>query len=195
MNVQLAPVAATDKHASILESTLQLIQQYGFHGTSMSQIALDARVAIGTIYHYFESKDDLILATFDHCKQALHESIFETLDPAFSYQHRLEQIWGKLVSFYIERPEVLSFLEQFYSSPYVKQILGNETVCGQDMMRVFLAEGISEGHIKDVDENVISAAFIGTAVAVAKRTTNKTFVFQDSHMKHMLVILWDGIKV
>ncbi len=195
MNVQLAPNTSADKRESILESTLKLIRQYGFHGTAMNQIAQEAHVAIGTIYHYFESKDDLMLATLEHCKRMFNESAFQNADKASAYRVRLDQIWINLVSFYIEHPDVLSFLEQFYSSPYVKQLLGNETVCGQDTVGDFLQEGILGGHIKEMDVNVVSSAFIGTAIAAAKRTSNRTFVFEDDHKNHMLSILWEGIKI
>lgn len=195
MNVQLAPVSSTDKRSSILESTLRLIRQFGFHGTSMNQIAQEAQVATGTIYHYFESKEDLILAAFAHCEALLYQSIFHDDDRGVPYPQRLERIWVNLVSFYTAHADVLSFLEQFYSSPYVNQLMSDETVCGQDKVSAFLKEGISRGHIKDVDENVVSSAFIGTAVAVAKRTNNGTFVFEEKHLGHMLSILWDGIKI
>lgn len=174
---------------------MRLIRQYGFHGTSMSLIAQEAQVATGTIYHYFESKDDLILAVFAHCQVQLYVSIFDQDDRSMPYPQRLETTWIKLASFYTERPDVLSFLEQFYSSPYLNLLRNNETLCGRDRVGAFLKEGIRRGYIKDVDENVVGAAFIGTAAAVAKQTNNGTFVFQEKHLAHMLAILWEGIKI
>ena len=50
----------TDKRQAILDATLRLISQNGFHGASMSQVAEEAKVSTGIIYHYFESKDELI---------------------------------------------------------------------------------------------------------------------------------------
>ncbi len=194
MNVQLDQVTAADKRSSILDSTVKLIRQYGFHGTSMNQIAQEAQVATGTIYHYFESKEDLILAVFAHCEALVYVSIFHEDDNAVPYRQRLESIWFELVSFYTARPDVLSFLEQFFSSPYVKLLKRDETVCGQDKMRAFLKAGIQMGHIKDVHENVVSSAFLGTAVAVAKQTNSGSFVFNERHLANMLTILWDGIK-
>src|SRR5690606_41909398 len=72
MNVQF-----TDKIDSIFKSTLHLIKDNGFHGTPMSQIAKHADVAIGTIYHYFPSKDELILALFEYCRKELYAYIFK----------------------------------------------------------------------------------------------------------------------
>lgn len=195
MNVQLASTSAIDKRNSILEASVRLIRQYGFHGTSMNLIAQEAQVATGTIYHYFESKEDLILAVFAYCRAQVDASIFDQDDNTLPYSKRLEAIWVKLASFYMAHPDVLSFLEQFYSSPYLNLSRSNETICGQDRVGAFLREGIQSGHIKDVDENVVGAAFIGTAVGVAKQTNSGTFVFQERHLEHMLAILWEGIKI
>src|SRR3989304_1770278 len=46
----------------ILRSAHQLFLKNGFHGTSMRQIALEARIAVGGIYNHFASKDEIFLA-------------------------------------------------------------------------------------------------------------------------------------
>ncbi|MEO8862417.1 MAG: TetR/AcrR family transcriptional regulator, partial [Ginsengibacter sp.] len=51
-----------DKKEAVLKSTLELIKDNGFHGTPISLIAKKAGVASGTIYHYFPSKDSIIMA-------------------------------------------------------------------------------------------------------------------------------------
>ncbi len=50
-----------DKRAAIINSTVRVVAELGFHGASMAVIASGAGVAGGTIYRYFESKDDLML--------------------------------------------------------------------------------------------------------------------------------------
>ena len=52
-----------DKKRAVMDATLALIAEKGFHGTSMSEVAQKAKVAVGTIYHYFSSKDHLLAAT------------------------------------------------------------------------------------------------------------------------------------
>jgi AcrR family transcriptional regulator len=56
-----------EKKKAIFESTLELVRENGFHGTPMSLVAKKAGVAAGTIYHYFESKDALIIALHGIC--------------------------------------------------------------------------------------------------------------------------------
>jgi len=46
-----------------------LISERGFHGTPMSMIADKAGVGAGTIYRYFENKEDLILQLYLEIKR------------------------------------------------------------------------------------------------------------------------------
>ena len=50
----------TDKKSALLNATLTLVNNHGFHNTPMSKIAKLAGVSPATIYLYFEHKQDLI---------------------------------------------------------------------------------------------------------------------------------------
>lgn len=47
-----------DKRDEIIRAAKELIAEHGFHGAPMARVAEEAGVAAGTIYRYFESKDD-----------------------------------------------------------------------------------------------------------------------------------------
>src|SRR5690606_7362999 len=193
MNVQLS-TAATAKKQAIYESTLLLIKEFGFHGTPMSQIAQEAGVATGTIYHYFDSKDELIVDLYHYVKQRMQPAIFKDNDHTLSYPERFTNVWMGLVKYYVRHPEVLSFVEQFFSSPYVKIVYPEDRVCFQDEVSVFLKLGIQEGYIKPLDINIVSAAYIGTISATAKRNIHGRFALKEEDLKKMVAIIWDGIK-
>ena len=52
-----------DIRAAIINSTIGVIADHGFHQAPMSTIANRAGVATGTTYRFFQSKDELILET------------------------------------------------------------------------------------------------------------------------------------
>ncbi|WP_332913757.1 TetR/AcrR family transcriptional regulator [Algoriphagus boritolerans] len=64
-----------DKRILILESALELIRENGFHGTPVSIVAKHAGVAAGTVYTYFKSKDELIVALYHYVKAGLLSEI------------------------------------------------------------------------------------------------------------------------
>ena len=65
----------TDKQAAILDATLELVSEKGFHGTPTSAIAQEAGVGVGTIYRYFENKEDLIDELYKQLKLQLAKAI------------------------------------------------------------------------------------------------------------------------
>ena len=56
---------AGDKRERILKAAVKVFARSGFHATRVSDIAKAAGVADGTIYLYFESKDELLLSLFE----------------------------------------------------------------------------------------------------------------------------------
>lgn len=183
-----------DKKEAIFKSTLSLINQYGFHGTPMSQVAQQANVAIGTIYHHFSSKDELIFALFKYCKEEVSQAIFQEDSLDKDFKHRFFNIWLNFVEFYVDNPDYLGFLDQFYSSPYLQTAITNEIICGQDRVAAFLSEGVSKGYIRDLDINIISVAFIGTAVSAVKRQLHGLHQFDEKSLINIVGIIWEGIK-
>jgi AcrR family transcriptional regulator len=62
---QAAQPARRDRRDDILRVSLHLFAERGFHGTSMRDIAREASITEGLIYHYFASKRDLFSAIID----------------------------------------------------------------------------------------------------------------------------------
>lgn len=58
---QSAPI---DRRKEILAAATEVFAERGFHRTRVSDIAKKAGVAYGLIYHYFESKDDVLESIF-----------------------------------------------------------------------------------------------------------------------------------
>ena len=64
-NKPLPPGQRRDRREDILSASLQLFAEKGFHGTSMRDIAREADITEGLIYHYFASKRDLFRAIIE----------------------------------------------------------------------------------------------------------------------------------
>jgi len=190
MNVQLI-----NKKEAIFQSALQLIHEHGFHGTPMSQIASCAQVATGTIYHYFASKDELILELFKYCREKMNEHIFSFREE-LSYKERFFFIWKRLVEYYIEHKEIFRFVEQFYSSPYfeIMQKSKDPSYYGADRMRLFFEEGIKLGLIKDVSFATLVAVYMGPAISYIKNIIYDFCKMNEKDREKLLEIIWNGVK-
>ncbi|MBN8191236.1 TetR/AcrR family transcriptional regulator [Bacillus sp. NTK074B] len=65
-----------DKRKAILESAVELFAAYGYNQTSMQQIADSVGISKGSLYTFFQSKEDLIISIYEHYQQLVFERAF-----------------------------------------------------------------------------------------------------------------------
>ncbi|CAN7406157.1 TetR/AcrR family transcriptional regulator [Rossellomorea sp. LjRoot5] len=65
-----------DKRNAILESAVELFGAHGYNQTSMQQIAESVGISKGSLYSYFQSKEDLIISIYEHYQQLVFEQAF-----------------------------------------------------------------------------------------------------------------------
>ena len=100
MGAPASPDTATspsqdDKRARILEAAMEVCRRSGVHAARMEEVAARAKVSKGTLYRYFESKEDLFLATII----ASYEVGLQAVRPAAHLSPRaaLEAVFAGLV--------------------------------------------------------------------------------------------------
>jgi AcrR family transcriptional regulator len=183
---------AGDKKQAIFESTLELIHERGFHGAPMSLVAKNANVAAGTIYHYFESKEKLICELYDYNRDRVLAVIADALKEEGSYREKFFRVWNSLYRFYVEKPNVLIFFEQFVNSPfnvdkYPKHFRGR--------LYTFLSEGIKKGIIRSVKPEILLVLVMGSINSTAKLHVFGKVPLTKSDLHKIAEMLWDGIAV
>ncbi|MCJ8166294.1 TetR/AcrR family transcriptional regulator [Pontibacter sp. E15-1] len=185
--------ALAEKKKAILESTLQLIQEHGFHGTPMSMVAKKAGVAAGTIYHYFESKERLICELYSHVKQQSLEAMQHADDQALPYQQRFFALWHSLFDFYRDNPSVLIFFEQFVNSPYYTQKPLDPLDAFHKTMRQFFEEGVQQHHLREANPEILAMVVHGSIITTAKVHRHKKLQFGGNDLQQIAQIMWDGM--
>lgn len=182
----------SEKKKAIFQSTLELIKEHGFHGTPMSLVAKNAGVAAGTIYHYFESKDQLICELYSYNKSRVSGVIDESMGGDGTFKEIFFNIWRNLYQFYIENTDVLIFFEQFINSPYNVN-KSPDRFKGQ--LFDFLQKGINTGKIKAVKPDILVALILGSISTTAKIHKYANIPVEPSDLNQMIEILWDGLSL
>lgn len=195
MNVQLKEDNLSEKKQAILDSMLSLVDEHGLLGVPMSLLAKKAGVAAGTIYHYFESKDAIILELFEYVRRAIDHEIFKMKDRSTdAFGERFKGLWVNLCQYFINHPYVLSFMEQFFSSPFQRMIEMKEKQFYEDNFSSFFLTGIKNGYLKNYSIRIISSVFIGGLTNAAKKHKNGSHPITEEELKIMASIIWDGLK-
>lgn len=67
------------QQASLLREAESLVRQGGFEALTMQALADRSRVAVGTLYRYFDGKDDLACAVFSHATEREIAAVTEAI--------------------------------------------------------------------------------------------------------------------
>jgi len=192
MNIQL-----TNKKVQIYQSALKLIYEGGFHGSPMSKIAKEAGVAVGSIYHYFPSKEDLIVEIYWYCKEMLNIHVFHEKDDNLPYEIRFKNIWIKLVKFYRTNVEIFSFLEQFYGSPFYQEarISVSKNKSERNSLINFLEEGKHINQLKNLNNRILISTYIGPAITLVRSCLYNNSSLDKLELDELITIIWNGVKL
>lgn len=106
------------KKQDIFKTTLTLIAAQGLHATPMSQIATESGAAVGTIYHYFKSKEELVQALYVEIHKELEEIAHPDEVDIKNYQIEFTALFLRVFKFLIQNPQKFYFLQQYENSPY-----------------------------------------------------------------------------
>jgi len=191
MNVQLEN---NSKRDAILNSTLELVKSHGFHGAPMSQIAKNANVAAGTIYHYFDSKETLIIELYIRTKERLSEAMLKGDDETQSYKDRFFRFMRNNYNFYVENESSMLFLEQYINSPFAKNYPERDSDLFTNKIIPFFELGIQSNYFKDIDTRLLGPTIRGTLVAAASFRLSEHMVYSEEDINTVIQIVWDGIK-
>jgi len=144
------------KKQDIFATTLSIIVRKGLHDTPMSAIAKESNAAIGTIYHHFKNKEDLVQELYANIQRELEEiAIAEEIDIR-NYQAEFTSLFLRVFKFFIQNPEKFYFLQQYEHSPF-----GNDTDELNNKIEYpikpdFFVLGQDQGTIKKVSVSLIS---------------------------------------
>lgn len=111
-------MTAVDRPAAIRRALRDLVAADGFHGASMSRVAKAAGVATGTAYVHYESKEDLVLATYLEIKHDLGEDVASQIDMNVAPRERYGRLWLAIYQHLAREPERARFLTQMEESPF-----------------------------------------------------------------------------
>lgn len=100
-----------DRRRQILEAAVRVFARQGYHSSRVSDIADEAGVAYGLMYHYFRSKDELLDTIFSERWELMLAAIraADERDGA-SARDKLDEIAGFIVGSYRHDPALMKVI-------------------------------------------------------------------------------------
>jgi AcrR family transcriptional regulator len=99
-----------DKRRQILDAAIRVFARHGFHATRVSDIADEAGVAYGLVYHYFSSKDEVLNELFLERWSLLLAAIEEADRAGDSPREKLGAVATFIFESYRHDPELMKVI-------------------------------------------------------------------------------------
>src|SRR5437660_5180106 len=137
-----------DKRRLILSAAVRVFARKGYHTCRVGDIAEEAGVAHGLLYHYFKSKDQVLDAVFQENWSILVariESVEETDEPAGD---QLRHIAAIVLRTWLHLPDVVRVvIQEFGRSPELAERT-DELTRPIDVLQRVIARGIERGEFR-----------------------------------------------
>jgi AcrR family transcriptional regulator len=101
---------AVDKRRMILDAAVRVFARQGFHTCRVSDIADEAGVAYGLVYHYFQSKDEVLDTLFLERWNILLDAIREIDAREQPACDKLRSIAGFIIDSYRHDPDLMKVI-------------------------------------------------------------------------------------
>ncbi len=101
---------APDKRRLILDAAVRVFARQGFHACRVSDIADEAGVAYGLVYHYFASKDEVLDTLFLERWNVMLEMIREVDAQPIPVREKLGEIASFIVDSYRHDPDLMKVI-------------------------------------------------------------------------------------
>ena len=159
-----ARAPAVDKRRTILEAAIRVFARQGYHATRVSDIADEAGVAYGLVYHYFRSKEAVMAELFTErwsLLLAASDALYERDIPA---REKLDGIAGFIIDSYRHDPELMKVIiievtraANSFGATHLPEIRR-----AYDTVAAIVADGQREGlYRSEIDPDFVGMWFYG----------------------------------
>ena len=161
-----------EKRVKILDAAAKVFAREGFYNAKIGDVANEAGVAHGTVYLYFESKDDLLISLF---KENLSE-VVQYIESEIQKEKNAEDKLRRMISLQLELIEThpnltaLILVEFPQTGKFLSSDSVDELAAYIDMIADVLKEGAAENIFDaSMDADVVATVIYSGIQGIATR--------------------------
>ncbi len=186
-----------NKKELIREAAIKIMAREGFYNTKASWIAEEAGIAVGTIYNYFNSKEEILEYIFLIELKKRAGFISNIKKEKISIINKLERFLELHFQEIKNNPELGKILVREKEFPrndgrdhigkYLKEIPGE--------IGVMIQKGLDEGELKKCNPEIIGASIFGSIQGIVEKTINNNELeLLDQAAEEIVDLLKNGLQ-
>jgi len=154
----------TKKYYRIIQAATKMFARKGFYKTRISEIAMEAQVADGTVYIYFENKDDILISLFEEQMKVVIDNMVGQISKEDDPVKKLEKFALIHLQLIEQNPNMAEIIqvEVRQSSKFMKEYKNEKFAQYLDLIGEIVREGQENGVFKkEVIPGMAKRAFFG----------------------------------
>jgi AcrR family transcriptional regulator len=194
------PDVSDERKNQILNAAEEVFTKKGLDLARMDDIAEETGLSKGTLYLYFKSKDELIIAILDRIFQGMFKLMGARKDNELSATEAISQFTQEAIRDYKLMlhlmPVAYEFLALAFRNKTVQKALKQYFRHYMDVLVPIIQRGIDSGEFRQVDAQEVAIA----AGAIYEGTVllwvyDNSIVDMDHHIRSSIRLLLEGIQV
>jgi TetR/AcrR family fatty acid metabolism transcriptional regulator len=151
-----------DRRRQILEAAVKVFARKGFHASRVGDVAEEAGVAYGLVYHYFKSKEELLETIFRTTWTDMLARVREVQDAGVPASEAVRQVTALLLRTWRRDPDLVRVLvREVTRNPHVQQEV-EEIESAMGALEGIIRHGQETGEFNsEIDPRVSAVVFYG----------------------------------
>jgi AcrR family transcriptional regulator len=151
-----------ERRRTLLAAAVRVFARSGFHGARVGDVAAEAGVAHGLVYHYFTSKDELLETIFRDTWSALLAAMHEVEQSDDPAREQLRKVAAIVLRTWTRDPDLVRVLvREVTRSPQLQREIGEIRQAFEAIERI-VAAGQARGELRDgLDPRLAAVVFYG----------------------------------
>lgn len=180
----------------ILAATLKLLASRGFHGFSIRDVAKEAGVATGTVYLYFEDREDLIKKLHSQIIATVGEEVFIAVEKDMSLYQQFQGMCRRFWSLFQQQPEMILSKGQFDHLPAdLLRSRHEEAKVVLEPLFTFFIRGREQQVLKNFPDEILFSLAFEPYFEIARKTLQGFVTVDEVMLEQIIQASWDSIAV
>jgi len=184
------------KFEAIIRATLELTHEKGLAGIRMSELAKRAGIATGSLYTYFEDKQDILLSVDREVRSRGAAYLMQAGNSeGGSYESRVKSYVGQYADFVSANREAILFIDLLQRSPYMTERSYQDTVDQYRFTLELVQEGQDAGTVRKGDpEEMVHVIDSIIKMLIDHRQTHLKGTYDESVRNRCEEYVWAVLK-
>jgi len=198
-NMSPRPNVSDERTSQIITAAEDVFTKKGFAEARMDDIAEETGLSKGTLYNYFKSKDDLIIAILDRIFQrelrVFDETDFSNMNATETINLFVDTIAKDIKLMLRLMPIAYEFLALAFRNKTVQKALKVYVNRYMNILVPIIENGITSGEFKEVDPKEVAIA-MGAVLegTILIWVYDKSLVEPETHIRSGMKLLLEGVK-